>query len=67
MATTVGQNQREMAKLAVDIMRANYRAADNAAKQFLKSGDAVMKRAAEKHLEAAERWRVRARSHGAKI
>lgn len=46
--------------LAVDVMRDNYRAADNAAK------DGRLKQAAQ-HLESAEKWRIRARNHGAKV
>ena len=57
---TVGQNEAEMRDLAVQIMRDNYRAADNACK------DGRLQLAGQ-HLEAAERWRVKARSHGAKV
>lgn len=39
-AITVGQNDREMRDLAIQIMRDNYRAADNAAKDGrLKQGE----------------------------
>jgi hypothetical protein len=58
--TTVGQNEQEMRELAIQLMRDNYRAADNAA------ADGRIK-LAESHLEAAERWRERARSHGARV
>ncbi len=57
---TVGENESEMRGLAVSLMKSNYRAADNAAK------DGRLKQA-EQHLEAAERWRLRARSHGARV
>ncbi len=57
---TVGENENEMRDLALIIMRDNYRAADNAAKNSRLEQ-------ASKHLAAAERWRVRARLHGAKI
>lgn len=57
---TVGQNEQEMRDLAVELMRDNYRAADNAAKE----GRLTQ---VERHLEAAERWRVRALIHGARV
>ena len=57
---TVGQNETEMRDLALDMMRSNYKAADNAAK-----GGRLPQ--AAKHLESAEKWRVRAREHGAKV
>ena len=57
---TVGQNQVEMRNLSIEIMQANYRSADVAAN----AGD--LERAREL-LEDAERWRIRARSHGAKV
>lgn len=57
---TVGANEREMLTLAVSLMQDNYRAADNAAK-------AGRLPQAAQHLEAAERWRQRARSHGARV
>ena len=60
LTKTVGQNADEMRDLAVQIMRDNYRAADNAAK------DMRLKQASA-HLEAAERWRIKACSHGAKV
>ena len=60
MVRTVGQNEDEMRELAVQIMRDKYRAADNAAKAG-RLGEA------EQHLAAAERWRSRARSHGARV
>lgn len=60
MDITVGQNETEMRDLAVSLMKSNYKAADKAAK------DRRLAQAA-KHLEAAERWRERARSHGAKV
>ena len=57
---TVGANEAEMRDLATQIMRDNYRAADNAAKDGRLSQ-------ASKHLEQAEKWRVRARNNGAKV
>lgn len=57
---TVGENQDQMRDLAVALMKDNYRAADNAAK-----GGRLKQ--AEQHLVAAERWRGRARSHGARV
>lgn len=57
---TVSQNEAEMRELAIQVMRDNYRAADNAAK------DGRLQQAAQ-HLESAEKWRVRARNHGAKV
>ena len=60
MVRTVGQNEDEMRELAVQLMRDNYRAADNAA------ADGRLEQA-EQHLAAAERWRERARSHGAHV
>ena len=53
-------NTKDMAALATDLMRDNYRAADNAAKDGRLSQ-------AKAHLESAERWRVKARSHGARV
>ena len=53
-------NTNSMRVLALDLMRDNYRAADNAAKR------GALKQA-EQHLESAERWRVKARSHGAVV
>ena len=60
MTKTVGQNTDEMRDLALDLMRSNYKAADNAAK------DGRLAQASA-HLETAEKWRVRARSHGARV
>lgn len=57
---TVGENRQEMAALAVEMMRDNYKAADFAAKE------GRLTQAAQ-HLESAERWRIRARSHGATV
>jgi len=57
---TVGQNEAEMRELALEAMRFSYRAADDA------EMDGRLKQARQ-HLEAAERWRSRARSHGARV
>ena len=65
--TTVQQNQNEMRDLAVEMMQSLYKAADNQAREFAKSGDQVMKQAAAASLAKAETWRQRARSHGAKV
>lgn len=59
-AGTVGANETEMRDLAIDLMKSNYKAADNAAK-----GGRLQQAAA--HLESAEKWRVRARENGAKV
>ena len=64
---TVGENQDQMKDLAIDLMNANYQAADNCAKQFTKSHDRQMLKAAEGHLTSAERWRLKAREHGANV
>ena len=64
---TVGQNEAEMRELAVQMMRSLYKAADNQACEFAKTGDQVMKQAAAASLAKAETWRQRARSHGAKV
>lgn len=53
---TVGENQDQMRELALELMRENYKAADYAAKH----GQLAQ---AKGHLEAAERWRVKAREH----
>jgi len=55
---TVGENQAQMRDLAVALMRDNYKAADYAAKE------GRLQNAAD-HLASAERWRVKAREHGA--
>ena len=55
---TVGENQAEMRDLAVALMRDNYKAADYAAKEGRLQN-------ARDHLVSAERWRVKAREHGA--
>lgn len=60
MAKTVGQNRAEIRDLAVAIMREKYRFADIAA-------DAGQLEKAKTYLQAAEQWRVRARSHGANV
>ena len=57
---TVGENQNEMRDLAISIMRDNYKAADYAAKEGRLQN-------ANDHLVSAERWRVKARSHGANV
>ncbi len=57
---TVGQNQKEMADLAMALMKDNYKAADYAAKEGRLAN-------AKDHLASAERWRQKAREHGAKI
>ena len=59
-AITVGQNESEMRDLAVQIMRDSYKSADAEAKR------GRLPQAA-KHLETAEKWRVRARANGAKV
>ena len=51
---TVGQNQKEMRDLALEIMQSNYKAADYAAKEGRLAD-------AKNHLASAEKWRVRAR------
>ena len=67
MIPTVGQNEIEMRDLAIELMQANYKAADNCAKEYAKSGDVQMRNAAKGHLQLAEVWRVRARQHGANV
>jgi len=57
---TVGQNQQEMRDLAVAIMQEKYRAADIAA-------EAGLLEKAAAYLEAAEKWRIKARTHGASV
>lgn len=64
---TVGQNESEMRDLAVQMMKSLYKAADNQAREFAKSGDQFMKQAASASLAKAETWRQRARQHGAKV
>ncbi len=55
---TVGENQSQMRDLAIALMRDNYKAADYAAKEGRLND-------ARNHLASAERWRVKARNHGA--
>ena len=57
---TVGENRDKMKDLALEIMRDNYKAADYAAKENRLTD-------AANHLKAAERWRLKAREHGATI
>ena len=57
---TTESNEAGMRSDALEIMQAAYRAADDAAKR----GDLQR---AEEQLAKAEVWRVRARSHGAKV
>lgn len=64
---TVGQNQQEMAALAIQAINENYRDADNAARTYKRLRDPLMLEISRKYLESAERWRQRARSHGAKV
>jgi len=57
---TVGENQEQMRDLAVALMRESYAKADRAAKEQRPV-------AAKSFLKSAERWRVKARGHGAAI
>lgn len=62
---SVAINEAEMRDLSLQAMRDNLRDAANARRTYRRTRDAELLEIALKYEQSAERWKERARKHGA--